>query len=156
MLVKLRILSEVNKDLKIKPYSEKDEQGVVALWHEAFPDNSPWNVPENDIKRKLNVQRELFLVAEIKEEIIGTAMAGFDGHRGWVYYVAVRKKHRRRGIGKALMQRVEKGLIDIGCSKLNLQVRASNKEVVEFYKNLGYDIEDRVSMGKLLIGNIKK
>ena len=150
MLVKLRILSEVNKDLKIKPYSEKDEQGVVALWHEAFPDNSPWNVPENDIKRKLNVQRELFLVAEIKEEIIGTAMAGFDGHRGWVYYVAVRKKHRRRGIGKALMQRVEKGLIDIGCSKLNLQVRASNNEVVEFYKRLGYNVEDRVSMGKLL------
>ena len=150
MLVKLRILSEVNKDLKIKPYSEKDEQGVVALWHEAFPDNSPWNVPENDIKRKLNVQRELFLVAEIKEEIIGTAMAGFDGHRGWVYYVAVSKKHRRRGIGKALMQRVEKGLIDIGCSKLNLQVRASNNEVVEFYKRLGYNVEDRVSMGKLL------
>ena len=156
MLVKLRILSEVNKDLKIKPYSEKDEQGVVALWHEAFPDNSPWNVPQNDIKRKLNIQRELFLVAEIEDEIVGTAMAGFDGHRGWVYYVAVSKKHRRRGIGKALMQRVEKGLIDIGCSKLNLQVRASNKEVVEFYKNLGYDIEDRVSMGKLLIGNIKK
>ena len=156
MLVKLRILSEVNKDLKIKPYSEKDEQGVVALWHEAFPDNSPWNVPENDIKRKLNVQRELFLVAEIKEEIIGTAMAGFDGHRGWVYYVAVRKKHRRRGIGKALMQRVEKGLIDIGCSKLNLQVRASNNEVVEFYKRLGYNVEDRVSMGKLLARGIKK
>ena len=156
MLVKLRILSEVNKDLKIKPYSEKDEQGVVALWHEAFPDNSPWNVPENDIKRKLNVQRELFLVAEIKEEIIGTAMAGFDGHRGWVYYVAVSKKHRRRGIGKALMQRVEKGLIDIGCSKLNLQVRASNNEVVEFYKRLGYNVEDRVSMGKLLARGIKK
>ena len=156
MLVKLRILSEVNKDLKIKPYSEKDEQGVVALWHEAFPDTSPWNVPENDMKRKLNVQRELFLVAEIKEEIIGTAMAGFDGHRGWVYYVAVSKKHRRRGIGKALMQRVEKGLIDIGCSKLNLQVRASNNEVVEFYKRLGYNVEDRVSMGKLLARGIKK
>jgi len=138
------------KDLQIRPYLEKDKPGVVALWEEAFPDNSPWNIPGNDIKRKLKVQRELFLVAEIKGEIVGTAMAGFDGHRGWVYYVAVSKKYRRQGIGKALMEHVEKGLKDMGCPKLNLQVRSSNTEVAEFYKRLGYDIEDRVSMGKLL------
>ena len=143
-------------NLQIRPYLEKDQQGVAALWDEAFPDNSPWNVPEDDIKRKLNVQRELFLVAEIKGEIVGTAMAGFDGHRGWVYYVAVSKQHRRRGIGRALMDRVEKSLKDMGCPKLNLQVRSSNRDVVEFYKRLGYDVEDRVSMGKLLTGDMRK
>lgn len=137
-------------DLQIRPYLEKDQQGVAALWREVFPDNSPWNVPEEDIERKLNVQREFFLVAEREREIVGTAMAGFDGHRGWVYYVAVREKYRKRGIGRALMERVEKDLIAAGCTKLNLQVRSSNQEVVEFYSRLGYNVEDRVSMGKLL------
>ncbi|UCC79960.1 MAG: GNAT family acetyltransferase [Candidatus Zixiibacteriota bacterium] len=137
-------------NLQIRPYLEKDQRGVAALWREVFPDNSPWNVPEEDIARKLNVQRELFLVAEIEGEIAGTAMAGFDGHRGWVYYVAVREKYRKQGIGGTLMERVEKDLKAIGCTKLNLQVRSSNPEVVEFYKRLGYNVEDRVSMGKLL------
>jgi hypothetical protein len=137
-------------DLQIRPYLEKDQRGVVALWREVFPDNSPWNIPEEDIARKLNVQRELFLVAEKEGEIVGTAMGGFDGHRGWVYYVAVREKYRKQGIGKALMERVEKDLKGIGCTKLNLQVRSSNQEVVEFYRRLGYNVEDRVSMGKLL------
>ncbi len=143
-------------NLQIRPYLEKDQRGVAALWREVFPDNSPWNVPEKDIARKLNVQREHFLVAEKEGEIVGTAMAGFDGHRGWVYYVAVREKYRKQGIGRALMERVEKDLTAIGCTKLNLQVRSSNREVVEFYKRLGYNVEDRVSMGKLLVGSIGK
>jgi len=143
-------------DLQIRPYLEKDQRGVATLWREVFPDNSPWNVPEEDIARKLNLQREHFLVAETEGQIVGTAMAGFDGHRGWIYYVAVREKYRKKGIGKALMERVEKDLIKIGCTKLNLQVRSSNKEVVEFYIKLGYDIEDRVSMGKLLARPIKE
>lgn len=137
--------------LEIRPYQEKDKDGVVSLWREVFPDSPPWNIPEEDIERKLRVQRELFFVAEMDEEIIGTAMAGFDGHRGWVYSVAVDKKFRERGIGKALMKRVENGLRAIGCTKLNLQVRSSNTVVVEFYKNLGYNVEDRVSMGKRLV-----
>ena len=146
----------MNHGLLIRPYREEDESDVAALWREVFPDNSPWNIPENDIKRKLNVQRELFFVAESDGMIIGTAMAGFDGHRGWVYYVAVKEDHRKQGIGKALMERVEKELRNIGCTKLNLQVRSSNTGVVDFYKNLGYIVEDRVSMGKLLIDRDKK
>jgi len=138
------------ENLIIRPYLEKDKDGVVALWEKVFPDSSPWNVPEEDIERKLKVQRELFFVAELDKIIIGTAMAGFDGHRGWVYSLAVDGKFRKRGIGKALMERVENGLRAIGCTKLNLQVRSSNTGVVEFYKNLGYSVEDRVSMGKLL------
>jgi ribosomal protein S18 acetylase RimI-like enzyme len=79
-------------------------------------------------------------------------MGGYDGHRGWVYYVAVRSKHRRQGIGTALMGVVERKLAELGCSKLNLQVRASNPEAVPFYRKLGYKVEERVSMGKRLSG----
>jgi ribosomal protein S18 acetylase RimI-like enzyme len=138
-------------NLEIRPYLEKDEARVIALWEEVFPDSPPWNVPKDDIARKLKVQRELFFVADINGEIIGTAMAGFDGHRGWIYSLAVDEEYRKQGIGKALMKRVEKDLRAIGCTKLNLQVRSSNSGVVQFYKNLGYNIEDRVSMGKRLV-----
>jgi ribosomal protein S18 acetylase RimI-like enzyme len=136
--------------VQIRPYLETDEAAVASLWREVFPDSPPWNQPEADIRRKLAVQRELFFVAVIDEEVIGTAMAGFDGHRGWVHYVAVKPEHRRQGIGGALMERVEQGLGGLGCTKLNLQVRASNDTVVSFYQKLGYEVEDRVSMGKRL------
>ena len=137
-------------NLKIRPYRESDKKAVVSLWRQVFPDSPSWNDPETNIKHKLAIQRDLFLVAELDNNIIGTAMAGFDGHRGWVYYVAVKPEYRRRGIGKALMLSVEQGLARIGCTKLNLQVRSSNEETVKFYKSLGYNIEDRISMGKLL------
>jgi ribosomal protein S18 acetylase RimI-like enzyme len=134
----------------IRPYLESDERRVAALWREVFPDSPAWNHPETDIQRKLAVQRDLFLVAMLDDEIVGTAMAGYDGHRGWVYYVVVSPRHRRQGIGTALMRQVERGLAGIGCPKLNLQVRASNRDVVDFYEKLGYQVEERVSMGKRL------
>jgi len=136
--------------LSIRPYTEHDEQAVTDLWRIVFPDSPPWNQPENDIQQKLAVQRDLFLVAAVKDEIVGTAMAGFDGHRGWVYYVAVSPKWRRNGIGSALMKAVEEGLSHMGCPKLNLQVRTGNEQVVAFYQQLGYEIEQRISMGKRL------
>jgi ribosomal protein S18 acetylase RimI-like enzyme len=130
-------------------YEEEDEAGVAALWREVFPDEPAHNVPEEVIARKLGVQRELFFAAVEGGEIVGTAMAGYDGHRGWVYTVAVKPSCRRRGIGAALMARVEEGLRALGCPKLNLQVRTSNRQAVAFYEKLGYAVEDRVSMGKL-------
>lgn len=136
--------------MEIRPYKEADEAAVAALWREVFPDAPAHNVPEEDIRRKLAVQRELFFVAEEGGELAGTALAGYDGHRGWVYYVAVRPAYRRRGVGAALMARVEEGLRATGCPKLNLQVRASNREAVAFYERLGYAVEERVSMGKRL------
>jgi ribosomal protein S18 acetylase RimI-like enzyme len=136
--------------MEIRPYLESDEAAVAELWREVFPHAPSWNVPEADIERKLAVQRELFFVATVGSEVIGTAMAGYDGHRGWVYYVAVRARYRRQGIGTALMERVEEELTRLGCPKVNLQVRASNEEVVSFYKKLGYGVEERVSMGKRL------
>ncbi len=140
----------MTNDLEIRPYRETDEGAVACLWRLIFPDSSQWNVPEHDIWRKLSVQRELFFVAEKNGGLLGTAMAGYDGHRGWVYYVAVAPEARRQGIGAALMECVERGLAEVGCPKLNLQVRAENVGVVAFYKKLGYVIEERVSMGKRL------
>jgi ribosomal protein S18 acetylase RimI-like enzyme len=137
--------------MEIRPYLESDEAAVAELWHEVFPEAPAWNVPAADIGRKLAVQRELFLVATIGSEVVGTAMGGYDGHRGWVYYVAVRPRYRRQGIGTALMERVEAGVARLGCPKINLQVRASNEGVVSFYKKLGYQIEERISMGKRLV-----
>jgi ribosomal protein S18 acetylase RimI-like enzyme len=136
--------------MEIRPYLESDQAAVAQLWREVFPDAPAWNIPEADIQRKLTVQPELFLVARIGSEVVGTSMGGYDGHRGWVYYVVVSPKYRRQGIGTALMGRVEAGLAGLGCPKINLQVRASNHEVVAFYKKLGYQVEERVSMGKRL------
>ena len=135
--------------MEIRPYQEGDEAAVASLWREVFPGSPAWNHPETDIERKLSVQRELFFVAVIESKPIGTAMAGFDGHRGWVYYV-VHPCHRGHGIGRALMDRVERELGRIGCPKLNLQVRASNREAISFYEELGYQMEERVSMAKRL------
>jgi len=137
----------------IRPYQETDEADVTALWGEAFPTSPTWNDPRLDIQRKLSIQRDLFLVALVDGKVAGTAMAGYDGHRGWVYYVAVSASYRRQGVGTGLMKRVEEGLRAIGCPKLNLQVRPGNSEAVRFYESLGYLVEDRVSMGKLLAGS---
>jgi ribosomal protein S18 acetylase RimI-like enzyme len=134
----------------IRPYEEADEPQVIALWREAFPDAPPWNDPIADINRKLGAQRELFYVAADERGVAGTAMGGWDGHRGWVYYVAVRDDLRRRGIGAALMAHIERALWKLGCEKLNLQVRSSNAAVVSFYEKLGYAVEERVSMGKVM------
>ena len=90
-------------EVKIRSYQESDEAAVAGLWRDVFPDAPSWNHPETDIQRKLTVQRELFLVALLGDELVGTAMAGYDGHRGWVHYVAVKPRHRRIGIGSALI-----------------------------------------------------
>ncbi len=136
--------------MEILPYSSEHHDGVVALWREAFPNEPPRNEPDSVISAKLAVQPELFFVAVQSGQVIGTALSGFDGHRGWVYKVAVGLVHRRKGIGRALMKHVEETLISLGCVKLNLQIRATNREVESFYRALGYETEDRISMGRPL------
>lgn len=136
--------------IEIRPFEDADEDAVAALWREIFPDDPPWNEPSLVIAGKRAVQRELFLVAMEGRALAGTAMGGYDGHRGWVYAVAVRPDLRRRGIGARLMARLESALVRLGCPKVNLQVRAGNEAVVAFYQRLGYSVEQRVSLGKVL------
>jgi ribosomal protein S18 acetylase RimI-like enzyme len=136
--------------IEIRTYDESDESAVAALWDDVFPGPSPWNEPHAAIRRKLSVQRELFFVAEVDGEIVGTVMGGYDGHRGWIYSVAVSPSHRRVGIGARLMRRVERELRARGCPKVNLQVHGGNTGAVSFYESLGYAAEDRVSMGKVM------
>ena len=107
---------------QIRTYSESDEAAVAELWREVFPGSPSWNHPDTDIQRKLAVQRELFLIALLDRELVGTALAGYDGHRGWVYYVAVKQGHRRFGIGSALMRRAM-----ISTSKTQLLTKGSSK-----------------------------
>lgn len=136
--------------VRIAPYHAECFEGVDALWREVFPDDAPWNRAAVAVPAKRAVQPELFLVALDGHAVVGTAMGGYDGHRGWVYAVAVRPDLRRRGIGARLMARLESALKRLGCPKINLQVRAGNEAVVAFYRRLGYSVEERVSLGKLL------
>jgi len=138
------------KPVEIRLYQETDKDAVIRLWSVVFPNAPVHNRPGLDIERKLSVQRELFMVAVLGDKIIGTAMAGYDGHRGWVYYLAVHPEYRHQGIGRGLMEQVESELAALGCPKINLQVRADNQVVMAFYKKLGYLVEKRISMGKKL------
>lgn len=139
--------------VEIRPFSPEDRQAVISLWKEVFPDDPPWNEPATVIRRKLTVQPELFLVGLVGGCVVGTVLAGFDGVRGWVHHLAVHGSCRRQGVATALMRAAEAGLAGLGCPKLNLQVRATNAPVVAFYRAIGYDVEDRVSLGKLLAGS---
>lgn len=132
----------------IVPYSHEHFDGIDALWREAFPDDPSWNRAETAIPAKLSVQPELLLVATSEGHVIGSAMAGYDGHRGWLYAIAVLQSHQRQGIGRMLVREAERRLATLGCGKINLQVRTSNQRVAEFYTRLGYAVEERVSMGK--------
>ena len=140
-------------NLEIVSYEDAHFAGVRDLWEEAFPDDPPRNRADVSIPNKLNVQPELLIVALDDRNVVGTAMAGFDGHRGWLYAVAVLKSHRRQGIGSAIIREAERRLRRLGCSKINLQLRATNTAVASFYQQLGYAVEERVSMGKLFDDN---
>jgi len=135
--------------MQIRCFEEADEAAVIALWREVLPDSAPHNDPATAIRKKLEFGRDLFFVAA-DGAVIGTAMGGYDGHRGWIYSVAVKPQHRGRGIGGALIRRVEAALIERGCLKVNLQVRSSNSGVIAFYRKLGFEVDERVSMGKRL------
>ena len=136
--------------MRIRSYQSQDETAVVALW-QACGLTRPWNDPHRDIARKLTEQPELFLIGTIEGEVMASAMVGYDGHRGWVYYLAVAQKHRSAGHGQALMREAERLLIERGCPKINLLVRSSNAAVIEFYRALGYAQDEAVSLGKRLI-----
>lgn len=143
--------------MRIRAYEAGDEAAVVALWNDCGLVR-PWNDPHKDIARKLTVQPEMFLVATVQEEgidrLVATAMVGYDGHRGWVNYLAVTPGRQRLALGRRLMAEAEAMLLVRGCPKINLQVRTTNAGVIAFYKKLGYAQDDAVSLGKRLIPDL--
>jgi len=132
----------------ITTYGSEHFSGVDALWRDAFPNDSPWNVAAVAIPEKIRAQPNLFLVAIEGPLVVGSVMAGYDGHRGWISRIAVLRSHWRKGIGQALITEAEKRLEMLGCIKINLQVVASDSSVVGFYRRLGYEVEERISMSK--------
>lgn len=139
--------------MQIRRFEVKDAEAVVALWTECGL-VVPWNDPYKDIERKLSVQPELFLVGESDGEVVATVMAGYEGHRGWINYLAVSPSQRGRQFARQLLSTVEQRLKALGCPKINLQVRETNAAVIEFYQYLGFDIDRAVSMGKRLIPDL--
>lgn len=134
---------------QLRPFQEADTEAVVALW-QACGLTRPWNDPRRDIARKSTVQPQLFVVAEVNGQLAGTVMAGYDGHRGWVNYLAVAPPWQGRGLGRQLMAHAEACLNALGCPKINLQVRAGNSQALAFYRRLGFLQDDVLSLGKRL------
>jgi ribosomal protein S18 acetylase RimI-like enzyme len=137
-------------DIQIRPFRADDEPVVIDLWRHCELVR-PSNDPAKDIARKNAVQPELFIVAMINSLIVGTAMAGYEGHRGWINYLAVAPQYRRRGIARQMIEHIEESLRARGCPKINLQVRSSNRAATEFYRRIGFSVDEVVSMGKRLI-----
>ncbi len=135
--------------MRIVAYRDHHFNGVDRLWLRAFPDDPPRNRAANSIPPKLAQEDELFWVAlDEQDTVIGTIMAGWDGHRGWLYSLAVDPDHRFVGLGSALVETAISGLAGRGCTKVNLQIRAVNEGLVTFYEKLGFQTEPRISMGR--------
>jgi len=132
--------------MNVRKYLPADAAAVKQIWSTVLPDSSYYNQPTFALERKLAVD-DLIFVAEQDGQLIGTVMAGYDGHRGWLYSVAVLPSHRRYGAGAKLVQAALLALVDIGCVKVNLQVRMDNEAVTAFYESLGFSVEPRINMG---------
>ena len=135
--------------MEIRKYQERDKKNLVALWSSVFPDDPPHNEPSKVINEKLAIDDLIFL-AESNSILVGACMAGYDGHRGWLYAVAVQHSERRKGVGASLVQFAMQSLKELGCIKVNLQIRDTNKDVSSFYQSLGFSIEPRISMGAFI------
>ena len=135
--------------MKIRQFCESDRSDLIKLWHAVFPDDPSHNEPSKVIESKLAIDNLIF-IAEHEGLIIGACMAGYDGHRGWLYAVAVCNEKRRSGVGSALVQHAIQALKVMGCIKVNLQIRATNTQVTTFYESLGFVIEERLSMGTFI------
>ena len=136
--------------MNIIPFTESYNEALVALWRDCNL-IVPWNNPARDIARKLEVGREFFLLGIEGDQLVASVMGGYEGHRGWVNYLAVSPTRRGRGYGRAMMTAVEAALLSAGCPKINLQVRTGNSDVRAFYTALGYSEDEVISFGKRLI-----
>lgn len=135
--------------MKIRAFQNEDKDSVIQLWRRCGL-VVEHNDPEKDIQRKLKVDPEWFLVGEEEGKIIGSCMIGYEGHRGWINYLAVDPAYRKKGYGREMMDRAESLLKEVGCAKINLQLRKNNRSVMEFYESLGFKVDEVISMGKRL------
>ncbi len=133
----------------IRKHQKTDRNSLIDLWKTTFPDTPSHNQPDKIIDAKLAVD-DLIFVAEQDGALIGSCMAGYDGHRGWLYAVAVLEEYRRKGIGAELVNTAMAALKELGCIKVNLQIRATKTKVAAFYKSLGFETEERLSMGAFI------
>ena len=141
--------------LNLREYNDAtDREQIIALWRKVFGYETAHNEPSLAIAKKLQANDHLFFVAEDRGELVGTAMAGYDGHRGWLYAIAVHPDFRRAGLGSRLVRHAEQALGSLGCMKVNLQLLATNEATAAFYKSIGYSVEPRISMGKVLHKNV--
>lgn len=138
--------------MAVRKFRKQDMASLISLWRRVFPDDPPHNDPAQVIAAKLKVD-DLIFVCEHDRDIVGACMAGYDGHRGWLYAVAVSPEHRRHGVGTQLIQAALDELKALGCIKVNLQIRPTNTVVAEFYESLGFVAEDRLSMGAFIQGS---
>jgi ribosomal protein S18 acetylase RimI-like enzyme len=136
-------------DTAIRPFTLSDEEAVVTLWRACGLTHAN-NNPRKDIARKMKVNPEMFLVYEMAGRIVGTVMVGYEGHRGWINYLGVLPEYQGQGLGRELMDRAETMLIERGCAKINLQIRATDTRVIQFYEGIGFKVDEVVSMGKRL------
>ena len=135
--------------MKVRAYNEDDQEAVISLWDECGL-IVPQNDPAKDIERKLKVDPDLFLVGINENGIVATVMGGYEGHRGWINYLAVKPSEQRKGYGQAIMQSIEQLITSKGCPKINLQVRTTNEQVIAFYSAIGYGNDNVVGLGKRL------
>lgn len=138
--------------MKIRTYQTKDEQCVIDLWVKCGL-VVPWNDPKKDIQRKVDDSPDLFFIGEIEGEVVASCMAAYDGHRGWIYFLAVKPEYQKQGLAKSILLHSEKALLKIGCPKIELMVRHTNDKVVSFYKNAGYQDDPVIIMSKRLIND---
>lgn len=136
--------------LSVRPFRDSDRAAVIELWQRCDL-TRPWNDAGHDIDRKLDRDPDGFLVGLLDDTVAATVMAGYDGHRGWINYLAVDPDRRSAGLGAEIMYAAERHLERLGCPKINLQIRTSNLGAVRFYESIGYSTDDVVSMGRRLI-----
>jgi ribosomal protein S18 acetylase RimI-like enzyme len=141
--------------MEIRSFQDPDEPEIIRLW-ERCGLVRPWNDPGKDIARKSRLQKELFLVGTVDGAVVASAMVGYDGHRGWINYLAVDPPRRRQGLARALMVEAERRLRELGCAKINLQIRRDNLEAIAFYERIGFTEDAVVSFGKRLERDDKK
>lgn len=137
-------------ELTVRPIEPDDYDVVISMWEKCFPHRRDYSKPAADLRRKLAHEDDMLLVGTLDEEVVATVMVGYDGHRGWIYYLAVHPDNRRKGLGRKMLLAAETRLKRRGCTKLNLQVLGENTQVIAFYERMGFAVEQRISLGKRL------